>query len=88
MLPLSVPALITGGTQCFARSPGEFGATIIVADNIPGLTQTIPLAIFNSTHSPGGDAGTLTLCQVSIGLSYLVLLFNELLLRNLCRTGC
>jgi molybdate transport system permease protein len=82
VLPLSIPALITGSTLCFARSLGEFGATIILAGNIPGVTQTIPLAIYDYTNTPGGEAGALSLCLVSIGLSYLVLMFNELLLRK------
>lgn len=83
VLPLSTPALITGSTLCFARSLGEFGATIILAGNIPGLTQTIPLAIYDYTNTPGGEAGALSLCLLSIGLSYFVLMFNEFLLRRL-----
>lgn len=83
VLPLSIPALVTGSTLCFARSLGEFGATIILAGNIPGVTQTIPLAIYDYTNTPGGEAGALSLCLVSIVLSYLVLLFNELLLRRI-----
>jgi len=83
VLPLSIPSLITGGTLCFARSLGEFGATIILAGNIPGVTQTIPLAIFDYTNTPGGEAGALSLCLVSIGMSYLVLLLNEFVLRRL-----
>lgn len=82
VLPLSVPALITGSTLCFARSLGEFGATIILAGNIPGVTQTIPLAIYDYTNTPGGEAGALSLCLMSIGLSYLILMFHELLLRR------
>ncbi len=87
VLPLTVPALITGSTLCFARSLGEFGATIILAGNIPGVTQTIPLAIYDYTNTPGGETGALTLCLVSIGLSYLVLMLNELLLRRSRHTG-
>jgi len=82
VLPLSLPALVTGATLCFARSLGEFGATIILAGNIPGVTQTIPLAIYDYTNTPGGEAGALSLCLVSIVLSYLVLLLNEWLLRR------
>jgi len=82
VLPLSVPALITGSTLCFARSLGEFGATIILAGNIPGITQTIPLAIYDYTNTPGGEAGALSLCLVSIALSYLVLMVNAALLRR------
>lgn len=80
VLPLTVPALMTGSTLAFARSLGEFGATIILAGNIPGVTQTIPLAIYDYTNSPGGESGALSLCLVSIVLSYLMLMFNELLL--------
>ena len=86
VLPLSIPALLTGGTLCFARSLGEFGATIILAGNIPGVTQTIPLAIYDYSNTPGGEAGALSLCLLSIGLSYLVLMLNELFLRRLRRT--
>lgn len=88
VLPLSLPALMTGSTLCFARSLGEFGATIILAGNIPGVTQTIPLAIYDYTNTPGGDAGALSLCVVSILISYFVLLGNELLLRRLRKGIC
>ena len=87
VLPLSVPALITGSTLCFARSLGEFGATIILAGNIPGVTQTIPLAIYDYTSTPGGEAGALSLCTLSIGLSYLVLMLNEFMLRRYRRNS-
>lgn len=83
ILPLSLPSMITGTTLCFARGLGEFGATIILAGNIPGVTQTIPLAIYDYTNTPGGDAGALALCLVSILLSYVMLLGNELLSRIL-----
>ena len=86
VLPLSIPALITGSTLCFARSLGEFGATVILAGNIPGVTQTIPLAIYDYTNTPGGQTGALSLCLVSILLSYLVLMANEILMRRV-RTG-
>ena len=82
VLPLSIPSLVTGGILCFARSLGEFGATIILAGNIPGVTQTIPLAIYDYTNTPGGEAGALSLCLVSILLSYLVLMINEVIMRR------
>lgn len=77
ILPLSLRSVFAGASLMFARSLGEFGATIIVAGNIPGVTQTIPLAIFDYTNMPGGEAMALTLCLVSIALSYTVLLINE-----------
>jgi molybdate transport system permease protein len=77
ILPLSRPALLAGMTLMFARSLGEFGATIILAGNIPGVTQTIPLAIYEYTNTPGGDSMALALCLVSIALSFAVLLISE-----------
>lgn len=77
ILPLSARAIFAGMTLMFARSLGEFGATVILAGNIPGVTQTIPLAIYEYTSTPGGDTMALTLCLVSIGLSFVVLLVSE-----------
>ncbi len=82
VLPLSLPSMIAGLSLAFARSLGEFGATIIVAGNIPGITQTIPLAIYDYSNTPGGEARALALCLVSIVLSYVVLLLSELVLRR------
>jgi molybdate transport system permease protein len=76
-LPLSGKAILAGMTLMFARSLGEFGATIILAGNIPGVTQTIPLAIYDYTNTPGGDPMALSLCLVSIVLSFTVLLVSE-----------
>ena len=77
ILPLSGRAMLAGMTLMFARSLGEFGATIILAGNIPGVTQTIPLAIYEYTNTPGGDRMALSLCFVSIVISFVVLLANE-----------
>lgn len=76
-IPLTYKATLAGMTLMFARSLGEFGATIILAGNIPGVTQTIPLAIYQHTSTPGGDSMALNLCMVSIGLSFMVLLISE-----------
>ena len=77
VLPLSRRAIFAGMTLMFARSLGEFGATVILAGNIPGVTQTIPLAIYEYTNVPGGDQMALTLCFVSIVLSFTVLMISE-----------
>lgn len=82
-LPLSGRAVMAGMTLMFARSLGEFGATIILAGNIPGVTQTIPLAIYEYTNTPGGDGMALKLCLVSIVLSFAILLLSEMATRNL-----
>lgn len=84
-LPLSGRAVLAGMTMMFARSLGEFGATIILAGNIPGVTQTIPLAIYEYTNTPGGDTMALNLCLVSIALSFAVLLLSEAAGRTLRR---
>jgi len=84
-LPLSARAVLAGMTLMFARSLGEFGATIILAGNIPGVTQTIPLAIYEYTNTPGGDRMALNLCLVSIVLSFAILLLSEAIGRNLKR---
>jgi len=86
IVPLSVRGLIAGSVLMFARGLGEFGATIIVAGNIPGVTQTIPLAIYEYVSSPGGDVMALSLCLVSITISVLVLLFHEWLGRRMVRS--
>ncbi|RJX34794.1 MAG: molybdate ABC transporter permease subunit [Desulfurivibrio sp.] len=82
ILPLSGRAVLAGMTLMFARSLGEFGATIILAGNIPGVTQTIPLAIYEYTNTPGGDRMALSLCLVSIIISFAVLLANEAVSRK------
>jgi molybdate transport system permease protein len=85
ILPLSAKAIIAGMTLMFARSLGEFGATIILAGNIPGIIQTIPLAIYEYTSSPGGDSMALSLCLVSIVLSFSVLLVSNTAARTFRR---
>jgi molybdate transport system permease protein len=69
----------------FARSMGEFGATITFVANIPGETQTLPSAIYTLTQIPGGDAGALRLTAISIAISMLALLAAEFLARRLSR---
>lgn len=85
VLPLSVPGLVAGSSLMFARSLGEFGATIVVAGNIPGVTQTIPLAIYEYASSPTSETMALSLCLVSIVMSLVVLLLHELMAKKLAR---
>ncbi|WP_417910515.1 molybdate ABC transporter permease subunit [Candidatus Electronema sp. PJ] len=86
IIPLCSRAVLAGMTLMFARSMGEFGATVILAGNIPGVTQTIPLAIYQYTNSPGGEKQALALCIVSICLSFAVLLVGEIANRHLKRS--
>ncbi|PLY11838.1 MAG: molybdate ABC transporter permease subunit [Desulfuromonas sp.] len=87
VLPLSGRGMMAGASLMFARSLGEFGATILVAGNIPGVTQTIPLAIYDYTSTPGGDQMALGLCLVSILLALAVLMINERLVQRFARRG-
>jgi molybdate transport system permease protein len=86
ILPLSVRGIIAGSVLMFARGLGEFGATVIVAGNIPGVTQTIPLAIYEYASSPKGDAMALSLCAISIAISVVVLVFHEWIGRRVVRS--
>jgi molybdate transport system permease protein len=81
-LPLILPGMVTGLVLAFARSLGEFGATITFVSNIPGETQTLPLAIYTFTQAPGGDAQALRLCLISVVLSLAALMASEVLLRR------
>ena len=84
-LPLALPGIVTGVLLSFARSLGEFGATITFVSNIPGETQTLPLAIYALTQVPGGDAAALRLCAISIVLSLGALVLSEVLVRRASR---
>lgn len=85
VLPLTIPGLVAGSSLMFARSLGEFGATIIVAGNIPGVTQTIPLAIYEYASSPTSEVMALTLCLVSVLISMAVLLLHETMAKKMTR---
>jgi molybdate transport system permease protein len=85
ILPLSLPGLLAGSSLMFARSLGEFGATIIVAGSIPGVTQTLPLAIYEYASSPSSESMALSLCLVSVIISILVLFLHELLRKKMAR---
>jgi molybdate transport system permease protein len=81
-LPLAWPGLVTGALLGFARALGEFGATITFVSNIPGETQTLPLAIYGATQVPGGDAQALHLSIIAVALSLLALAISERLVRR------
>jgi molybdate transport system permease protein len=84
-LPLSLPGVLAGTILAFAKSLGEFGATITFVSNIPGETQTVPTAIYTLIQSPGGDAGAMRLTLVSIAVSMLALVVSELAARGVAR---
>ncbi|MGR5401052.1 molybdate ABC transporter permease subunit [Vibrio harveyi] len=81
-LPLTIPGIITGTMLSFARSLGEFGATISFVSNIPGETQTIPLAMYNFIETPGAEIEAARLCVISIVLALSTLMISEWLNRK------
>ena len=81
-LPLTIPGIITGTMLSFARSLGEFGATISFVSNIPGETQTIPLAMYNFIETPGAEIEAARLCVISIALALSTLMISEWLNRK------
>jgi molybdate transport system permease protein len=87
VLPLSRRGLLAGALLLFARSMGEFGATVLVAGNLPGVTQTLPLAIYEYATAPGGEAAAGALCAVSVAVSAAVLLLHGRVARKSGREG-
>ena len=83
--PLILPGVLAGMILCFAKSLGEFGATITFVSNIPGETQTRPTAIYSFTQTPGGDAGALRLTLIAVVISMAALLASEFLARHASR---
>lgn len=84
-LPLTLPGILTGTILAFARSLGEFGATITFVSNIPGETRTLPLALYTLTQSPGSEAGAVRLVVIAVVLALAALMASEVLARRLAR---
>lgn len=82
-LPLMSPGILTGAILGFARSVGEFGATITFVSNIPGETQTLPLALYAFTQVPGGDPPAFRLCIIAVTVAMTALLASEIVARRL-----
>jgi molybdate transport system permease protein len=80
-LPLAKRGIIAGIILAFARALGEFGATIMVAGNIPGETSTLSLAIFQAVQL-GEDSHAFRLLAVSVGMAFLAVWTSEFLLRR------
>lgn len=82
-LPLILPGVLTGAMLAFARSLGEFGATITFVSNIPDQTRTLPLALYSLVQTPGGDDAALRMCVIAVLVALGTLLLSELLSRRL-----
>ena len=81
-LPLMLPGIIAGSVLMFARALGEFGATITFVGNIPGITQTLPSAIYENLQVPGGDTAALRLTAIAIIIAFLALTASEVIARR------
>jgi molybdate transport system permease protein len=84
-LPLMLPGVLAGAIIAFSAGLGEFGAVITFVSNIPGETQTLPLAIYTATQTPGGEAAAARLALLSIALALAGLVLSEQLARRLKR---
>ncbi|MCY4604230.1 MAG: ABC transporter permease subunit, partial [Gemmatimonadetes bacterium] len=82
-LRLAAPGLLVGSLLSFARSLGEFGATITFAANIAGQTRTIPSAIYTYLNQPDGESRVVGLIAISVALSLLALVASEWSARRL-----
>ena len=80
-LPLALPGVLAALVLGFARSIGEFGATITFVSNIPGETRTIPSAMYTLIQTPGGEGAAARLCIISIVLALVSLMVSEWLAR-------
>ena len=84
-LPLTLPGIVAGVALAFARCLGEFGATITFASNIPGVSRTLPLALYTALNMPGGEANALRLVLLSVVLAFVSLAISELMARRVAR---
>lgn len=82
-LPLALPGVVSGFILAFARSLGEFGATITFAGNIEGETQTLPLAIYTYMQIPGNENATFRLVFISVLISFFAMILSEGLIKKM-----
>lgn len=84
-LPLMLPGVLSGAVIAFAAALGEFGAVITFVSNVPGETQTLPLAIYSAIQTPDGDVAAARLATLSFGLALAGLVLSEFLARRVRR---
>jgi molybdate transport system permease protein len=82
VLPLAAPGVVSAAIVGFAACLGEFGAVITFAANVPGQTQTLPLAIYSALQTPDGDAAAFKLAGVSFALAIAALALSEVVARR------
>lgn len=81
-LPLMLPGILAGAIVAFSASLGEFGAVITFVSNVPGETQTLPLALYSAIQSPHGEGAALRLASISIVMGLAGLILAEFLART------
>jgi molybdate transport system permease protein len=84
-LPLALPGILSGAVIAYAAALGEFGAVITFVSNVPGETQTLPLAIYSATQRRGGVAAAARLAAISFTLAITGLILSEVLARRVRR---
>lgn len=82
IMPLALPGVMSGGILAFARALGEFGATLMIAGNIPKVTQTIPVAIYMAAQGNNMEKAMLWVVIIVIISFVVVFLMNYLSLRK------
>lgn len=84
-LPLAMPGIVAGAILGFAKALGEFGATITFASNIPGETQTLPIAIHTALQIPGQEGAALRLTVIALVISLAAVIASEIVARRMAR---
>jgi molybdate transport system permease protein len=84
-LPLMAPGILAGAVTALVASLGEFGAVITFAGNIPGVTRTLPIALYSALQTPNGDATAARIALISFALGLAGLFAAEWLARSLRR---
>ncbi len=84
-LPLMAPGVLAGTITAFSAGLGEFGAVITFVGNVPGETQTLPIALYSALQTPDGDARAAHLALISFVLGLAGLLVAELVARAMRR---
>ena len=82
-LPLMAPGILAGAVTAFVASLGEFGAVITFAGNVPGVTRTLPIALYSALQTPDGNAAAARIALISLALGLVGLLGAELFARSL-----
>ena len=84
-LPLMAPGILAGAVTAYVASLGEFGAIITFAGDVPGVTRTLPIALYSALQAPDGDAAAARIALISFALGLAGLIVAELIARAIRR---